>query len=81
MRADRLLSLLMLLETRGCMTADRLSEELEMSVRTIYRDIYALRVAGFPVTSERGLGGGCYLHENYRMRLTDLTQDELMTFV
>lgn len=77
MRADRLLSLLMLLQTRGRMTAERLSEELEVSVRTVYRDIYALRVAGFPVNSERGLGGGCFLHENYRMRLTDLTQDEL----
>ena len=77
MRADRLLSLLMLLQTRGKMTADRLAEELEVSVRTIYRDVYALRVAGFPVYSERGLGGGCYLHEDYRVRLTDLTQDEL----
>jgi len=78
MRADRLLTLLMLLQTRGRMTADRLAEELEVSVRTIYRDVYALRVAGFPVDSERGLGGGCYLHENYRMHLTDLTQAELM---
>ena len=77
MRADRLLSLLMLLQTRGKLTADRLANELEVSVRTIYRDVYALRVAGFPVYSERGLGGGCYLHEDYRVRLTDLTQDEL----
>ena len=77
MRADRLLALLMLLQTRGRMTADRLSRDLEVSIRTVYRDIYALRVAGFPVDSERGLGGGCFLHENYRMRLTDLTQDEL----
>ncbi|MBU1049443.1 WYL domain-containing protein [Candidatus Bipolaricaulota bacterium] len=78
MRADRLLSLLMLLHTRGQLTAERLSRELEVSIRTVYRDIYALRVAGFPVYSERGTGGGCYLHEDYRMRLTDLTQDELM---
>ncbi len=77
MRADRLLSLLMMLQTRGRMTAQRLSRELEVSVRTIYRDIYSLRVAGFPVYSERGLGGGCYLHEDYKMRLTDLSQDEL----
>ncbi|MFC2107877.1 helix-turn-helix transcriptional regulator [Candidatus Bipolaricaulota bacterium] len=77
MRADRLLSLLMLLQTRGRMTAERLSAELEVSVRTIYRDVYALRVAGFPVYSERGLGGGCFLHKDYRMRLTDLTEDEL----
>ena len=78
MRADRLLTLLMLLQTRGRMTADRLSEELEVSVRTVYRDIYALRVAGFPVNSERGLGGGCYLHKDYRMCLTDLTHAEVM---
>lgn len=77
MRADRLLSLLMMLQTRGRMTAERLAEELEVSLRTIYRDVYALRVAGFPVYSERGLGGGCYLHEDYRMRLTDLTHGEL----
>ena len=77
MRADRLLSLLMFLQTRGRMTAERLAGELEVSVRTIYRDVYALRVAGFPVYSERGLGGGCYLHEDYRMRLTDLTEGEL----
>ncbi len=77
MRADRLLSLLMLLQTRGRMTAERLAGELEVSVRTVYRDVYALRVAGFPVYSERGLGGGCYLHEDYRIRLTDLTHDEL----
>jgi len=67
----------MLLQTRGKLTAERLAEELEVAVRTIYRDVYALRVAGFPVYSERGLGGGCYLHEDYRVRLTDLTQDEL----
>jgi len=77
MRADRLLSLLMMLQTRGRLTAERLADELEVSTRTIYRDIYALRVVGFPVYSERGLGGGCYLHEDYRVRLTDLTQDEL----
>jgi len=77
MRADRLLSLLMLLQTRGRMTAERLAGELEVSVRTVYRDVYALRVAGFPVYSERGLGGGCYLHKDYRMRLTDLTEGEL----
>jgi len=55
MRADRLLSLLMLLQTRGKLTADRLAEELEVSVRTIYRDVYALRtrfeLPDFPFTA------------------------------
>jgi predicted DNA-binding transcriptional regulator YafY len=77
MRADRLLSLLMFLQNRGRTTTDRLAEELEVSRRTIVRDLYALRVAGFPVYTERGPHGGVYLHEDFRVRLTDLTQDEL----
>jgi predicted DNA-binding transcriptional regulator YafY len=77
MRADRLLALLMYLQTRGRTTTGRLSEELEVSRRTIVRDLYALRVAGFPVCTERGPHGGVSLHEDYRMRLTDLTHDEL----
>jgi predicted DNA-binding transcriptional regulator YafY len=76
-RADRLLSLLMFLQTRGRTTTDRLAEELEVSRRTVIRDLYALRVAGFPIYTERGPHGGVYLHEEFRMRLTDLTQDEL----
>ena len=77
MRADRLLSLLMFLQNRGRTTADRLADELEVSRRTVVRDLYALRVAGFPVYTERGPHGGVYLHEDFRMKLTDLTQDEL----
>jgi predicted DNA-binding transcriptional regulator YafY len=77
MRADRLLSVLMFLQNRGRTTTDRLAEELEVSRRTIIRDLYALRVAGFPVYTERGPHGGVYLHEDFRMRLTDLTQGEL----
>ena len=61
MRADRLLSLLMFLQNRGRTTTDRLAEELEVSRRTIVRDLYALRVAGFPVYTERGPHGGVYL--------------------
>jgi len=77
MRADRLLALLMFLQNRGRSTADRLAEELEVSRRTIVRDVYALRVAGFPVYTERGPHGGIYLHEDYRLKLTDLTPEEL----
>jgi len=77
MRADRLLSLLMFLQNRGRTTTDRLAEELEVSRRTIVRDLYALRVAGFPVYTERGPHGGVYLHNDFRVRLTDLTQGEL----
>jgi len=77
MRADRLLSILMYLQTRGRTTTNRLAEEFEVSRRTIIRDLYALRVAGFPVYTERGPHGGCYLHEEYRNTLTQLTTDEI----
>ena len=77
MRADRLLTLMMLLKTRGRMTAQRLALELEVSERTIYRDLFALRVAGLPVYTERGRGGGCYLHEDFRLGLPSLTGEEL----
>ncbi len=75
-RADRLLSLLMLLQTRGRMTAQDLASKLEVSERTIYRDIAALGIAGVPVYAERGPGGGCELLESYRTTLTGLTLQE-----
>jgi predicted DNA-binding transcriptional regulator YafY len=77
MRADRLISLLMLLQTRGSMTAQELSRELEVSERTIYRDIEALGASGVPVYAESGPGGGCSLLDSYRTTLTGLNQDEV----
>jgi len=77
MRADRLLSILMLLQSRNGMTAPQLAKELEVSVRTIYRDIEALSTAGVPVYAERGRAGGCKLADGYDTSLTGLTRDEV----
>ena len=77
MRADRLLSLMMLLQTRGQMTAEELSVELEVSKRTIYRDIEALSIAGVPVYASGGPGGGYALLDSYRTSLTGLNENEI----
>ncbi|HTU83784.1 MAG TPA: YafY family protein [Candidatus Acidoferrales bacterium] len=77
MKSDRLISLLLMLQSRRLCTARELSEALEVSERTVYRDVDSLCAAGIPVYAQRGSAGGIALSDGYRRALTHFNEDEI----
>ena len=81
MRSDRLLATLLLLQTHGRMAAPEIARRLEVSTRTVSRDVEALSAAGVPVYCERGRRGGVVLVEGYRTDVTGMTDEEVRALV
>lgn len=81
MRAGRLIAILLLMQNSGKLTSKELAEKLEVSERTIIRDMESLSEAGIPVYAERGVHGGWVLSEGYRTNLTGMHADELVSVI
>jgi predicted DNA-binding transcriptional regulator YafY len=81
MRADRLIAIMLRLQAQGKMTTYALAEELEVSRRTILRDIEAISGAGIPIYTDAGHHGGVALDENYRLKLTGLKENEVRALI
>ncbi|ASV05218.1 transcriptional regulator [Leptospira interrogans serovar Canicola] len=81
MRADRLLSILLQLQAKGRISSRDLAKKLEVSERTIHRDMEALSASGIPVFAERGSKGGWELSEGYRTNLTGMKKEEIFSMI
>ena len=79
MKADRLISILMLLQIHNQLTAKELSKQLEVSIRTIYRDVESLSSLGIPVYADRGINGGIKLLGDYKTSLNGINNDEIFS--
>ncbi|EMY78946.1 WYL domain protein [Leptospira weilii serovar Ranarum str. ICFT] len=81
MRASRLLSILLQLQARGRISSRDLAKKLEVSERTVHRDMEALCASGVPVFAERGSRGGWELSEGYRTNLTGMKKEEVLSMI